>query len=142
MNKYWEHRLSENMPFDMATKLMNNLTYYYITREEYSGFLFKNHYGETCILLKTGEVLINPAEIQNTDKDDWFNVSITKDALMRISKQTDLDGLENFEYNDLWVSFDPNELTKDKVISYIDGIDATSDCIMVYLDEDNSLEWC
>lgn len=57
----------------------------YITREQWDGFHFIDiapDKTETYIIvLKDGTMLINPQEIQDTDKMDWGIVYITKKSL-------------------------------------------------------------
>ena len=52
----------------------------FVTRKEWNGVHYINRWGEYCILLKTGEIIVNPIEILEKDEPDWIIVEITDEA--------------------------------------------------------------
>lgn len=88
--KYWVIALKCGLNYEQAKDYARRYRPIYITRPEWNGVHFFNVYGDYCILLKTGEVVINPEEIYDTDKDDWIEVIITTDAVRTIEKYTKL----------------------------------------------------
>lgn len=80
--KYWEREIFKNLKYNEAERAIRNTTpTHYITRPEWEGVHFYNKYGDYCILLKSGEVVVEPEEIYDTDKQDWMVVSITEQAV-------------------------------------------------------------
>lgn len=58
----------------------------FLTRKEWGGIHYINRYGEYCILLKTGQIIINPVEVYKTDEPDWILVEATEEALRLIQE--------------------------------------------------------
>lgn len=84
--KYWKRPISENLTYDEAKMLLNQG--YFITRPEQDGFHFLAQDNKThCILLKTGEVVVNPKEIYDTDKNDWMTAVIENEAMYAVYSQ-------------------------------------------------------
>lgn len=53
----------------------------FLTRNEWQGIHFTNRYGEYCILLSNGHIVINPIEVFEMDKPDWVLVEVNEAAL-------------------------------------------------------------
>lgn len=85
--KYWENKISTDLEYEVAKRQIRVYRPYYTTRPEWDGVHFYSKRGEYCILLKTGEVLINPKEIQDADKKDWMIVTITDEAVKILKKK-------------------------------------------------------
>lgn len=75
--KYWEEIIEGNLTYEEARTAM---AIRYVTRPEWDGFHFLNLQDKHCILLKTGELLIDIKEVLDTDKKDWCIVRITNEA--------------------------------------------------------------
>lgn len=88
--KFWEQIISKNVSYDYA---LNYIKSYkgtsYITRPEWDGVHFISKNNEYCILLKTGEVLIDESEVYDKDKNDWLIVTIT-DKAVKLLEDKDL----------------------------------------------------
>lgn len=80
--KFWKRVIDNERTYESA---LNYIKAYpassYITRPEWDGIHFIAKDGSYCILLKTGELLIDEKEVWSTDKSDWIVVTITDEAV-------------------------------------------------------------
>ena len=75
--KYYLRSVIRNMSYELAVQAMDKGCI--VSREEWDGVHFKIN-GDYVILLKTGEILVNPEEIYCTDKRDWCIVIPSEEA--------------------------------------------------------------
>jgi hypothetical protein len=80
--KFWRRIINNNKSYEDA---LNYIKTYpassYITRPEWDGIHFISKDGSYCILLKTGQLLIDVPEAWSTDKTDWIIVTITDETV-------------------------------------------------------------
>lgn len=86
----WETVLCKNATYEQARKLLDKFSSCYITRREWDGVHFLNANKDYCILLKTGEILVNPENIMDTDKNDWMLVTVKISTIREITQQMKL----------------------------------------------------
>lgn len=60
----------------------------FLTRKEWYGVHYINRWGEYCILLRTGEIIVNPIEVYKTNEEDWILVDITDEAKLLIENHS------------------------------------------------------
>lgn len=60
----------------------------FMTRKEWNGVHYINRWGEYCILLRTGEIIVNPIEVFKKDEGDWILVEITEEAKQIINRHS------------------------------------------------------
>ena len=83
--RYWNN-IEDFLDYHTAYREMNmNRERTFATRKEWDGVHYINRYGEYCILLKTGEIIVNPIEIMKMDEPDWIIVDISDEARMLIN---------------------------------------------------------
>jgi hypothetical protein len=79
--KYWDREIITNLTYAEAHRgIKNTSEVHYATRPEWNGVHFYDYDGDYCILLHTGELLINPKELMDKDKTDWMIVTITDEG--------------------------------------------------------------
>ena len=79
--KYWNSIIKRNLTYDDARHLIEEYpTGVFITRNEWDGVHFITKNFNYAILLKTGEVVLNPNEIYNRTSNDWLVVDINDKA--------------------------------------------------------------
>lgn len=74
--KYYSHSVIRNMSYELAVQAMDKGCV--VSREEWDGVHLKYN-NDYIIILKTGEIIINPEELYCTDKKDWCIVMPTKE---------------------------------------------------------------
>lgn len=79
MTKLFNNILMKNLSYDEAKKLCKENGYFF-TRLEWHGFHYIKDDNTYLILNKDKEILINPLEIYDIDKNDWVLVDITIEA--------------------------------------------------------------
>lgn len=80
--KFWEEVVAVDKSYVSALEhIEDNPSTSYITRPEWEGVHFIAKGKRYCILLKTGEVLLDKLKVYDTDKNDWLIVTITDEAI-------------------------------------------------------------
>lgn len=82
--KQYKNYINEMINYNEAEMLMKKGLF--CSRKEWSGFHFIRN-GKYYIMLKTGEILINPKEVYCTDKNDWMIAFPTDEALLKINDE-------------------------------------------------------
>lgn len=78
--KYWD-KIVCYWDYPEVYKAMNEYReVLFVTRKEWDGVHYINRWGEYCILLKTGDIVVDPIEIYKKDEPDWIEVEITEEA--------------------------------------------------------------
>lgn len=80
--KFWKEIIAKDKSYESALKYIEKYpSTSYITRPEWKGVHFISKDKAYCILLESGEVLIDELEVFDTDKNDWIIVTITSAAV-------------------------------------------------------------
>ena len=139
MKYYYKQPISSNLTYGQAKELIKKFQPYYATRPCWEGVHFYDIYGNYCILLSTGEVLINPEEIHDTNKVDWQIVVINEEALEQINKFTKISNLETIVVNEVKFDYDPNNFKiTDDIIKTLQSFEHEEDENNFYMYYDES----
>lgn len=97
-NKIWDEIIDRGNYKQIYKVVKENKTESFMTRMEWDGVHFLTKNGTYAILLKSGEVLVNPNSVYRTDYDDWLLVTITDEATDILQKLGFIE-LDKREYN-------------------------------------------
>lgn len=78
--KYWIQINDFVEYWDGYQELSLNPENVFMTRKEWLGVHYVNRHGEYCILLRSGNIIVNPPEVYKTDESDWILVDISEEA--------------------------------------------------------------
>lgn len=88
--KLWKEIIASDKSYTEALEhIESNPSTSYITRPEWEGVHFIANGKRYCILLKTGEVLLDKVKVYNMDKMDWLIVTLTDESI-KILKDKEL----------------------------------------------------
>lgn len=89
-SKFWSN-IIDFVPYEEGYEEINSYPEEaFLTRKEWNGVHYINRHKEYCILLKNGEIIINPIEVFKMDEPDWILVEVDEKTMKLIKQHSSI----------------------------------------------------